>query len=99
MKELYELCDTIMDAIVEANETIRSGGGKLTAGDVDFVDKLTHSLKSVKAVIAMGDDGYARKHSWDSRGMVGELRELMRTAPDDRTRAEFQRFISKIETM
>ncbi len=31
--------------------------------------------------------------------MVQELRDLMRDAPDERTRQEFQRFIQKIEQM
>lgn len=39
-------------------------------------------------------DGYSR-----DGGMVEELRELMQDAPDERTRQEFQRFISKIESM
>ena len=56
LKQLHELCDTISEAIAEANEKIRSGGGKLTAGDVDYVDKLTHALKSVKATISMMED-------------------------------------------
>lgn len=56
LKQLHELCDTISEAIAEANEKIRSGGGKLTAGDVDYVDKLTHALKSVKATISMIED-------------------------------------------
>lgn len=32
-------------------------------------------------------------------GMIMELRELMKDAPDDRTRQEFQSFISRIENM
>lgn len=39
--------------------------------------------------------GYSR----DSYGMVEELRDLMNDAPDERTRKEFERFISKIEQM
>lgn len=31
--------------------------------------------------------------------MVSELRDLMNEAPDERTRKEFERFISKIESM
>lgn len=31
--------------------------------------------------------------------MVSELRELMQDAPDEKTRMEFQKFISKIESM
>ena len=41
---------------------------------------------------------YSRRYSRDG-GMVEELRELMKDAPDERTRQEFQRFISKIESM
>lgn len=50
-KELHELCDTIGEAIAEANEKIRNAGGKLTAGDVDYVDKLTHAMKSIKTTL------------------------------------------------
>lgn len=32
-------------------------------------------------------------------GMIDELRDLMNDAPDEQTRMEFQRFISKIERM
>ena len=126
IKELHELCETISDAIAEANEKIRSGGGKLSAGDVDYVDKLTHALKSIKAVLSMEDDGYSGRPYDDGRpwsygrrrdsmgryssrysrdkysrgnGMVDELRELMQEAPDERTKNEFHRFISKIESM
>ncbi len=39
-------------------------------------------------------DGYSRDGE-----MISELRQLMEDAPDERTRQEFQRFISKIESM
>jgi hypothetical protein len=41
---------------------------------------------------------YSRGYSM-ADGMVAELREMMKDAPDERTRGEFQRFIEKIETM
>ena len=41
---------------------------------------------------------YSRGYSMTD-GMVSELRELMKDAPDERTRMEFQKFIDKIETM
>ena len=49
-----------------------------------------------------GYDDTARIRSYDrGRGeeMVTELRELMKDAKDDKTRTEFQKFISKIESM
>lgn len=144
IKDLHELCETLSREIGETNEKIRKAGGKLSAGDLEYVDKLTHALKSVKATIAMmedEDEGYSSHYPYymggsyddgsmggnrsmrgrsyaqrrDSRGrysntnnrdgysrdggMVEELRELMQDAPDERTRQEFQRFISKIESM
>lgn len=56
MKELYELCETISEAISEANEKIRSSGGKLSGSDIDYIDKLTHALKSIKAVMVMMEE-------------------------------------------
>ncbi len=55
-KELYELCETIKEEIGEANEKIKKAGGKLSGSDVEYIDKLTHSLKSIKAVMAMMED-------------------------------------------
>lgn len=69
--ELYQLCETIKHEIADANEKIEKAGGKLSAGDVDYIDKLTHTLKSVKAVIAMmeGDDGeYSGRYDDGMRG-------------------------------
>lgn len=43
---------------------------------------------------------YSREGGYSGgEDMIAELRELMQEAPDDRTRQEFQRFISKIEQM
>ena len=76
-KELYELCETIKEEIGEANEKIKKAGGKLSGSDVEYIDKLTHSLKSIQAVMAMmEDDGedeysgasYARNGRGGNRG-------------------------------
>ena len=72
-KELYELCETIKEEIAEANKKIKNAGGKLSAGDVEYIDKLTHSLKSIKAVMAMMEedgDEYSGRMSYarDGRG-------------------------------
>jgi hypothetical protein len=43
---------------------------------------------------------YSRRgYSMDNAEIVQDLRELMNEAPDERTRQEFQSFISKIERM
>ena len=40
---------------------------------------------------------YSRGYSGDE--MIDELRDLMEKAPDEHTRKEFQKFISKVESM
>lgn len=66
IKTLYEICETISRELEDANEKIRKAGGKLSAGDVDYIDKLTHTIKSLKTTIAMmeaegDDDGYSSR--------------------------------------
>lgn len=112
--------------------------GELTAGSLDTVDKLTHSIKSLDTIMAMEDyseDDYSnRGRSYDSmyergghrsnRGsygrmayarkrdsmgrysrdeiredMISDLHELMANAPDEKTKSEFKRFITKLESM
>lgn len=70
-KDLYELCETLSREIGEANEKIRKAGGKLSAGDLEYVDKLTHALKSVKSTMKlMEEEGYSEMGSYDG-GMGG----------------------------
>ena len=107
----------------------------MSGSDLDYVDKLTHAIKSIKTTIAMveadeGESGrymphyggrysyndgydydmsharrrdsmgrYTSRRSSYSDGMVEELRTLMEDAPDEATKKEFRRFISKIESM
>lgn len=72
VKDLTELCETIGRAIGTANGKIRDAGGKVSNADMEYVDRLTHSLKSIKATIAMieaedddGDDEYSERYSRD----------------------------------
>lgn len=53
MKALHDLKEMLEQEIKEI-----SSKGELTAGSLDTVDKLTHSLKSIETIIAMsGDEG------------------------------------------
>lgn len=132
MNELNELKDMLCKELKEYGKK-----GELTAGSLDVVDKLTHTIKNLDKIIEVYEGGgysngypmytyrdgrsypdgsyndgygsYARRR--DSMGrysregysrhgdMIADLRELMNDAPDDRTRQEFQRFISKMESM
>lgn len=45
-------------------------------------------------------DGYGRNgYSMAGDEMIDELRELMEDAPDEKTKAEFRKFISRMESM
>lgn len=131
MKELYELKDNLCE------ELKKYGKKELSAGSLDVVDKLSHTIKNLDKIIEKYDeDGYSNagrynranytranyggmSNARDGRGnsrrenrgrysnngysydeeMVSKLYEIMDDAPDDKTRAEFHRFIQKIEAM
>jgi hypothetical protein len=64
LDDLYDLCDTVSREISEANKKIRDAGGKLSGSDLTYIDQLTHTLKSVKTVIAMEES----EHGGESGG-------------------------------
>ena len=58
MKDLETLCDVLSEKISEKTRKIKNGG--MNDGDLETIDKLTHSLASVKKIMAfMEDDGYS----------------------------------------
>lgn len=75
LNTLYELCEVISRKLDEAEKKIRIDGGELSGGDLDYIDKLTHILKSLETVIAMKeaekDGGYSGRympmHGYDVR--------------------------------
>ena len=83
INDLYDLCEVISDKIAEANEKIRRGGGELSGGDVDYIDKLTHTLKSIKAIIAMEEADSDGGWSSATRGGMGRTRTRTRTPRRD----------------
>ena len=66
IKELYEMKETVANAIGDANKRIRQDGGKLNAGDLEIIDKLSHSMKSLATTCAMleaEDEGYSGRYA------------------------------------
>ena len=65
IKELREMKDTIANEIAEANQRIRQSGGDMNTADIDIIDKLAHSMKSLATTCAMleAEEGYSG--SWD----------------------------------
>jgi hypothetical protein len=81
--ELEKLCKTVEGEIEEANEKIRKTGGKVSSGDLEYIDKLTHTLKSIKTTMAMMDaeseyDGMANYEPHYQAGARGRGRSARR---------------------
>lgn len=52
-EELDVMMDTLCAELGRANDKIRKAGGVINLSDLEFIDKLTHSLKSVLTASAM----------------------------------------------
>lgn len=70
LKDLYELCEFLNADVKKINEQIRADGGKLNREMLNYLDKLTHSLKSVKTTIAMieEENNYSERGTSYARG-------------------------------
>ena len=56
MKDLEELKGFVGREIEKANNRIRQNNGGITTGDLDIINKLTHSMKSLVTICAMLED-------------------------------------------
>jgi len=65
LSDLHKLCETLGQEIKDVTKKVEKNDGKMSAGDLEAVDKLTHSIKSIKTTIAMmeaegeGGEGYS----------------------------------------
>ena len=79
LNDLHEFYRMIMHAMVEAKEQVRATG-KLLPKDMEYIDCITHSLKSLKTLIAMeeNNDYYSSQDKMNKyiAGMEKELKEL-----------------------
>ena len=126
---LKHICEILENELANVNKKLDKSDGVLSGDDISYIDKLTHSIKSIKTTIAMmeAEDGESgrysmphygynyggsyrrgrdsmgryisrRGYSYDD-GTIEELRSLMESAPDERTKSEFRQFIAKMEKM
>lgn len=63
MHKMYELRDMLMDELEKCTNK-----GELSAGSLDVVDKLTHSIKSIDTILAMEEAGYSNDGYSGARG-------------------------------
>ena len=57
MEYMHELKEMLCEELEQIAEQ-----GELTAGSLDTIDKLTHSIKSIATIMAMEDAGYSRDY-------------------------------------
>lgn len=70
-EDLEELCEVVGSKLTEVNQKIRSSKGNLSSADLDYLDKLTHTLKSIKTTKAMMDSEYGQSEMSYDRSMRG----------------------------
>ena len=99
MYYMHELKDMLCDELEHIAQQ-----GELTAGSLDTIDKLTHSIKSISTIMAMEDAGYSRDYVGKYRGASYAQRRYSmgrysrrggRYSRDD----EKQKMIEKLEKM
>lgn len=79
MHEMYELKEMLCDELQKITKK-----GELSAGSLDAVDKLTHSIKSIETIMAM--DGYSNdgEYMMNEGGSYARRRDSMgRYSRDD----------------
>lgn len=90
MKELEELCEKATVSIAKANQKLATDTNALSVSDVDYLDKLTHMVKSIKTTLSMDEyeddynnwrDNYSGM-AYRDRGM-SNVRGRGRNAPRD----------------
>jgi len=62
---LHELCEAVTRELEDYNDKLRKAGGKMSSGDADAIDKLSHTLKSLKTTISMmeaDEGGYSERY-------------------------------------
>ena len=82
IREIRDLKETIGREIAEANQQIKKSGGDLNSADIEMIDKLAHSMKSLVSTCVMLEDedegyseGYGRSYGFAKRGYSREGRE------------------------
>lgn len=74
MEELYKLKETLCNELEEYSKK-----GKMSAGDLDIVDKLSHSIKNIDKIVEKYDEseysgamGYSNRMSYGRGGYSNE---------------------------
>ena len=69
---MHKIKEKLMDELYEIEEKMKkSSGGKLSAGDIETIHKLTDSIKNIdKIEILEGGEGYSEESNWMADGRM-----------------------------
>ena len=68
MEELEKLYEIVKKQIGKCTDELERDGGHIPANDAEYLDALTHTLKSVKTTLAMEGHGESERRGRDSMG-------------------------------
>ena len=66
-KELEKICESLTHELSKANSKLERSNGDISPGMLEYIDKLTHSIKSVKSVME-GGSSYMSARGGSYRG-------------------------------
>ena len=89
---LGELGDMVGMKLMDAKEKARAAGA-LSSADIEYLDRLTHTMKSIKTTMAMMDAEERHETEEDYSVFTNSLKNLMAEAPNDQVRAELYRMM------
>ena len=69
MHSLEKIRDMLMEELDKCSQK-----NELTSNSLENIDKLTHAVKSIDTIMAMGDAGYSNDYSYDDRGRGSDAR-------------------------
>ena len=69
---MHKIKEKLMDELYEIEEKMKkSSGGKLSAGDIETIHKLTDTIKNIdKIEVLEGGEGYSEESNWMADGRM-----------------------------
>lgn len=72
MKDMYELKEMLCKELEEYSRK-----GKMSAGDLETIHKLTDTIKNIDKIEKLEDGGYSHDGGWEARGRYDRVGNMM----------------------
>jgi hypothetical protein len=69
---MHKIKEKLMDELYEIEDKMKkASGGKVSAGDLEYIHKLTDTIKNIdKIEMLEGDEGYSEESNWMADGRM-----------------------------